>query len=105
MAALPDESAEARIEFAAGDGTEKQPPLAWLRGLIGSLPVRADLTREAGGSDTDPAATGAHAEFAAPQGAHVDADRLALHRKALDYLAAHPGIDYLAAVRAVETAA
>lgn len=105
MAALPDESAEARIEFAAGDGTEKQPPLTWLRGLIGSLPVRADLTREQGGTDTDPGADGASAEFAAPQGAHVDADRLALHRKALDYQTAHPGTEYLTAVRAVEAAA
>lgn len=105
MAALPDESTDARIEFAAGDGTEKQPPLTWLRGLIGSLPVRADLTREAGGADTDPGATAGHAEFAAPQGAHVDADRLTLHRKALDYQAAHPGTDYLTAVRAVDTAA
>lgn len=105
MAALPDESTDVRIEFAAGDATEKQPPLTWLRGLIGSLPVRADLTGEAGGSDTDPGATGARAQFAAPEGAQVDAERLALHRRALDYQIAHPGTDYLAAVRAVESAA
>ncbi len=105
MAALPDESADTRIEFAAGDGTEKQPPLAWLRGLIGSLPMRADLTREAGGVDTDPGASGGHGEYAAPQGAHVDAERLDLHRKALKYQAGHPGTDYLTAVRAVESAA
>ena len=66
MAALPAEDADVRIEFAAGDGTEKLAPLTWLRGLIGSLPVRADLTREAGGVDTDPGASGGHGEYAAP---------------------------------------
>jgi len=104
MAALPAEDADVRIEFAAGDGTEKQAPLTWLRGLIGSLPVRADLTREDGGVDTDPGATGGHGEYAAPQGAHVDADRLAVHNKAKKYQADH-GTDYLTAVRAVESAA
>ena len=104
MAALPDESTDVRIEFAAGDGTEKQPPLTWLRGLIGSLPVRADLTREAGGSDTDPGAGSGHGEFAAPVGYAVDQTGAELDRKARAYMTAHPGSDYLAAVRAVASA-
>lgn len=67
--------------------------------------MRADLTREAGGDDTDPGAAGGHGQYAAPQGTHVDAERLNLHRKAVAYQTAHPGTDYLAAVRAVESAA
>lgn len=101
MAALPGEDTEARIEFAAGDGTERQPPLAWLRAFLASLPARADLTRE---TDTvDPGAAGS-AAFNAPQGAAVDTDRLALHHRALAWQAAHPNTDYLTAVRAVEHA-
>lgn len=104
MAGLPDESAEARIEFAAGDGTEKQPPLTWLRTLIGSLPVRADLTREAGAADTDPGTGGARTQFAAPVGYAVDQAGAELDRKARAYMTANPGNDYLAAVRAVASA-
>jgi hypothetical protein len=40
-------------------------------------------------------------EFAAPDNLGVDASRLELHSQAIAYQAAHPGTDYVAAVKAV----
>lgn len=98
MLALPDET----FEFSSGEGdqarTEKKAPLDWFREFVGRLPKQVSLGedgREGPGGD-DQAAS-----FNAPQGYAVDGDQLALHRKAQDYQKAHPGTDYITAVRAV----
>ncbi|ACL71499.1 conserved hypothetical protein [Thioalkalivibrio sulfidiphilus HL-EbGr7] len=99
MLALPDET----FEFSSGEGdqarTEKKAPLDWFREFVGRLPKQVSLGedgREGPGGAPDQAAS-----FNAPQGYAVDGDQLELHRKALDYQKAHPGADYITAVRAV----
>ncbi len=92
---------EVALEFSAGEGDKaeqvKKAPLDWFKEFIGALPKHG-LTQELGGQD---AQSGERVEFAAAAGYAVDADQLGLHRKALDYQAAHPGTEYLAAVKAV----
>lgn len=102
MAALPD-GEDAQFEFSRGDGdkasTDKQSPLAWFREFMkqvkqsGPAPGESDAGADLDASDA--------ANFNAPAGTHVDADRLALHQKALDYQKQHD-VDYVDAVRAVE---
>ena len=90
-------SQETPIEFAEGDMSK---PLAEsFKAFLGGLPKRIEFAEVA----TNGKAAGAEhsVEFAAPSGHSVDGDQLALHRKALAYQAAHAGIDYVSAVRAV----
>lgn len=87
---------EAEFEFSAADGTkQKKNRVEWFREFAKSR-APAVTTGEHPADET-----GAAVEFAAPQGHGVDADLLALHRKAVEYQAAHPGTDYRAAVDAV----
>lgn len=84
------------VEFA---GSSSAPTEA-LRGILRELPQVVPYGRVERGGD---GAAGA-VDFAAPSGREVDADRLALHGRALAYQSQHPGTAYLDAVRAVETA-
>lgn len=93
MASLTDSDT---VSFAAADGKATQQPQAdWFRDFLSNLPPRVDFTERGAGDDT--AAT---PSFAAPQGFTVDAERLALHNKALAYQAQHK-CDYNTAINAV----
>lgn len=88
---------EAPVEF--GEGDAKGPLADAFRALLAALPKQVEFGDAATGARA--VGNAAVAEFAAPDGMPVDGERAALHRKALDYQAAHPGTDYLAAVKAV----
>lgn len=85
------------LEFAEGDKTIKAAPALAMRELLKGLPKVISL----GKVDAGNAPSAASLQFAAPEGASVDADRLELHAQAVAYQAQHPGTDYLAAVAAV----
>ena len=94
---------DAQFEFSTGEGekaeTVKKSPLDWFREFTASLGKQIDM----GETNADEAdASSADQSFNAPIGAHVDADKLALHNKALQYQAQHEGVDYITAVQAVE---
>jgi len=97
MVSLASEPAE--FEFAAPDGksNSKTNQLAWFRDFVKALPKQVHIGRR---EDDDPA-TARRSSFAAPTGTIVDADRLDIHQRALDY-AAKNNTTYLAAVKAVE---
>ncbi len=101
LASLPDEGV---VSFAApteGAAPIQEAPAAALRALLAALPPAvsfAGLNQPGPGTEAPVDAV----EFA---GMRVDPDRFALHRRALAYQAAHPGTEYLTAVRAVEGAA
>lgn len=90
--ALP---AEAAVSFS--EGADKLSPADALRQVLEAQPKIISFGEQDLGED--PAAGGA-ASFAA-DGKAVDAAGLATHAKALAYQRAHPGTEYLAAVRAV----
>jgi len=96
-----DAGDDAVFEFSAGEGdkaqTIKTDPTKWFSDFMAKLPVQVDMGR----STDDEPGTQAH-DYAAPVGTHVDADRLNLHNKALDYQAKHAGVDYITAVKQVE---
>lgn len=88
----------ATVEFADADGKPcKVSQLDAYRAQLAAAPKLVEFG-EHPAAGADPAAT---VDFAAPPGFVVDADRAALHAKALAYQVAHEGIDYLAAVKAV----
>jgi hypothetical protein len=84
------------VEFGEGDGAATDAPLVRLEGLLKALPKRVEFREVAGHQKAAPAV-----EFAAPDNLGVDASRLELHSQAVAYQAAHPGTDYVAAVKAV----
>lgn len=84
------------VEFGEGDGAATDAPLVRLEGLLKALPKRVEFAEVA-----KPESGKAAVEFSAPAGHGVDAERLDLHQRALAYQAAHPGTDYMAAVKAV----
>lgn len=92
------EAAAHTVNFAQGD--KQVPLLPALRQWLAELPPLvaqgqvATTGRAAGAAD-------AAVAFAAPAGATLDEERLALHGKALEYQRAHPGTTYVAAVAAV----
>lgn len=90
-------AAEAQpVEFGEGDAKATDAPLARLQALLKALPKRVEFSEVAGHEKT-----AAAVEFAAPVGLGVDVERLAVHNKALAHQAAHPGTEYIAAVKAV----
>lgn len=90
---------EAPVEF--GEGDDAQPLLDAFKGFLSGLPKQIEFGETATGKKA--AGEGdARVEFAAPHGYGVDADSLAVHRKALAWQAQHQ-TDYLTAVRAVST--
>ncbi len=105
MLALPGDAQAPFTFFTRGEGAKKesvkQTPMQFFEGFIGKLGKQIDLNSEQGGADSasDSAAT---ATFAlADHKAQVDAERLALHNRALDYQKQHPDTPYIAAVAAV----
>ncbi|GMV44494.1 MAG: hypothetical protein AMXMBFR64_62100 [Myxococcales bacterium] len=65
------------VEFAAG---AKATAAAWFEGFLKGLPLVVNFQALAG-PGSDPGAT--TKDFASPKGEHVDAERLALHQKAV----------------------
>lgn len=88
------------LNFAEADGQDPKDAGAEdvLRTFLSDLGKRVDFAEKSGGQDNGTTVT---ADFAAPAGAQVDAGRLELHGKAIAYQQAHPGIDYMTAVKAV----
>jgi hypothetical protein len=84
------------VEFGEGTGAVNEAPLARLQGLLKALPKRVEFSEIA-----KPELAAAAVEFSAPQGMPVSGERLALHQRAVAHQAAHPGTDYVAAVKAV----
>lgn len=102
---LPAEKAELvelmeHLEGAAAitlaEGGERSA-LDALRGFLARLPQRVAL-----GEHAKPAAKTAVTLPGIPQGYRLSERGLELHTRAVEYMAAHPGTDYLTAVRAVE---
>ena len=85
-----------QIEFAEGATNVKERPADAVKALLSAMPKVV----ETGASDLGDPPTDAAPAFAAPDGLAVDPAGLELHGRALAYQAAHPGTDYLAAVRA-----
>lgn len=79
----------------------EQPALAVLRGFLGRLPAQVDLAERAA---PQRGIRQAGAAIAAPHGYRLSEAGMTLHQRALEYQAAHPGTDYIGAVRAVENA-
>lgn len=86
------------VEFADGDAKVSRGGLEFLKGFLSGLPPLVSFAEIAGGSG-DPA--GATADFAAPPGYSADSAGMELHGKAQAYQAAHPGVGYVDAVKAV----
>lgn len=84
------------VEFAEGDKTVSVEPLQHLQAFLKALPKRVEFSEVA-----KPAGAAKAVEFAAPAGHGIDAERLDVHTKALEYQASHPGTDYITAVKAV----
>ncbi|GAB4481859.1 MAG: hypothetical protein OHK0044_30590 [Burkholderiaceae bacterium] len=76
---------------------QSAPALDALRGFLARLPARVDLAERAA-----PATRETVAVPAVAAGYRMSERGLALHLAAREYMAAHPGTDYLSAVRAVE---
>lgn len=80
-----------------GEGDAKQPLLDAFKSFLQAQPKVVEFGEVAGASKDTPSTV----EFAAPDGQGVDSARLELHYKAQAYQTAHPGTEYLAAVKAV----
>lgn len=87
------------LSFASEGGqVENVKPADALRQLLSNFEPRINYAEKTGRDDLDGASS---ADFAAPAGVQVDAGRMQLHTKALDYQREHPNTSYLAAVKAV----
>lgn len=93
------ETEGAVVQFSQGEA--KAPLLPALRELLSRLPAMAEPGQLATAGRAAAAPAGGGVAFAAPAGALVDPERLALHERALSHQRAHPGTSYEAAVRAV----
>lgn len=97
LLALPPDAA---LNFAESEGGQTiiKPAGEFLRDLLSrAAPVLSYAEKSA----DDGAAQGGAANFAAPAGAVVDRQALAIHTKALAYQQQHEGVSYIDAVRAV----
>lgn len=92
---------EASFEFSSGEkdkqSTVKKSAIDWFKDFTLALGKQIDLS-ESKDTTTDDSD---NSDFAM-QGATVNADRLALHNKALEYQQKNSGMTYVDAVRAVE---
>ena len=91
LGALPSEPA---VSFAAGE--EAISPVAAIKALFEAQPKLVSF----GEIELPAAGSEAQVSFAA-DGREVDAERLAIHEKALAFQRTNPGSDYIAAVKAV----
>jgi hypothetical protein len=94
MAGLTDSDT---VSFAEGETTVSKPCNEWLREFLQCLPQQVDFAERSAAEDEEAAGV---ASFAAPAGFTVDAERLALHNKALTYQTKHQ-CDYNTALAAV----
>jgi hypothetical protein len=77
----------------------ERPALDLLREFIAGLPARVDLSERAPGGSTAPAVRLPQV----PAGFRLSEAGVALHSAACAYQQSHPGVDYIAAVRAVQS--
>lgn len=92
------DAASATIDFADADGkVRKVSQLDAYREQLKAAPKLVEFGEHPKAGE-DLASV---ADFAAPAGFVVDPDRAQLHARAVAYQAAHPGTDYLVAVKAV----
>lgn len=85
------------VEFAADDGRVGKTGKALLQELLGALPKQVEFARLA------PDATDVKVvDFAVPPGFSVDGGEAATVRKAQQYQAEQPGVDFMTAVQAVQ---
>lgn len=91
------------FEFSTGEGESKkdvkQSPADWFKGFVATLPKGFDFSETRAGEHLD---DNSQFEYNAPQGATVNPERLALHKKAVEYMNAN-NVDYVEAVIAVES--
>ena len=103
MASLPAGD-EAQIDFSVGENkTRRATPSEFFADFVKALPEQAELkslATEKAKSDAPKRAS----SFSVPAGAVVDAERVELHTKALEYQREHK-CDYMQAVQAVEATA
>lgn len=98
MASLSGDDAGA-FEFAAaeeGAAPVKKTPAVFMAEFMAGMGKQIQM-----GADTSEGPDADAAEYQAPQGYTVDAERAKLHNKALDYQAQH-NCEYIVAVRAVQ---
>ena len=92
MASLNNEDS---VSFA--EGSEKSQ-VAFFKEFLNGLPKAVEFSEITGDAGDEAAAT---ASFAAPDGAAIDQERLAIHTKAQAYQSTHEGVSYVDAVKAV----
>lgn len=97
VVAIFDAMAAAPASVSFAEGAEKLTPIAALQDVLKALPKVVSFGETVLGDDP---AAGKAASFAS-DGKAVDAAGLATHNKALEYQRAHPGTDYIDAVKAV----
>lgn len=83
---------------ANGQAATDHDAQALLRNFLTDLPKRVDFSEKSG--DHSNATYSVSVDFAAPEGAQVDAGRMELHAKAMAYQRQHPGVDYMTAIKA-----
>lgn len=88
---------ETPLEYA--DGDTNKPLIDGFKSFLNGLPKRLELNEVA--TTTRAAQEASGVEFAAPQGHAVDGQQLVLLGKAKAWQEAHPGTDFLTAVKAV----
>ena len=89
-------SVEQVLEFGEGDAKKSLPMGETLKGYLSSQPKIVDF-----GEHATAEGEVSTVDFAAPPGCTVDSASLQIHNRALAYQAGHPGVEYLAAIRAV----
>lgn len=85
------------VEFGEGEGKKTETRLDFFRRFIAERPTVVELSEIAKADHDSPATV----EFTAPPGFTVDAASLEIHNKAIAHQQAHPGVEYLDAVKAV----
>lgn len=90
---------DAPVEF--GEGESRQPLAEALQAVLAALPQQVEFGEVATGARAADAATGT-VSFAAPAGATVSPEGLALHQRVIAYQRAHPGTDYVTALGHVQ---
>lgn len=87
------------VSFSEGTQVVKESPADAVRAILKAQPKVVNFGEFAADQGKPGHAT---AEFAAPDGSAIDADRLQIHAAAEAYVRKHPGTAYLDAVRAIQ---
>jgi hypothetical protein len=88
------------ITFGEGDKKTTKPAIESFKEFLSALPKQVTFGETVRAEDA-----GGETPTVAPRGFTVDADREALHRRALAYQEKNKGVDYVTAVKAVSAAA